>query len=167
KPIKYGSTIALFHVPTRKYLSTKGVKYPNHEQYMVVCTGQEIDYKHDLWTVYDKSNYSGDSLYISAGFIFKHKETGGFLHSHVTQFGKTPKSNYQQVTLLGGDDSHWIIRHYSSKVDYNYLDHLMDGDIISLFHKVTNIPLYSHDVLLDDRTQEVSCYGDGFEDNNM
>lgn len=38
KPIVYGSRIALVHVSTRKYLSTKRIKYdlgPNNQQYMV------------------------------------------------------------------------------------------------------------------------------------
>src|SRR4051794_3086224 len=38
KPIGYGSKIALVHVSTRKYLSTKGIKYdfgPQNQQYMV------------------------------------------------------------------------------------------------------------------------------------
>ncbi|CAG8748003.1 399_t:CDS:2, partial [Acaulospora morrowiae] len=164
KPIKYESTIALFHVPTRKYLSTKRVKYPKNKQYMVVCTDKELDFEHDLWTICDmnvKVPFSTCNI-----FGFKHKETGEKLHSHFTVHGTTPKSNHQQVTLWmhGAPDEHWIIRHHGSKVD---LDHLMDGDVINLFHKRTNLPLYSHDVLLDDGTQEVSCNGDGREDNNM
>ncbi|CAG8695256.1 5692_t:CDS:2, partial [Acaulospora morrowiae] len=164
KPIKYGSTIALFHVPTRKYLSTKGVKYPKHEQYIVVCTGKELDFEHDLWTICDLN--VGVPLSTCNNIGFKHKETGGNLHSHFTVHGTTPKSNHQQVTLYmhGHPDDYWIIRHHSSKVD---LDHLMDGDIINLFHQGTNLPLYSHDILMDDGTQEVSCNGDGREDNNM
>ncbi|CAG8476303.1 17834_t:CDS:2 [Acaulospora morrowiae] len=164
KPIKYESTIALFHVPTRKYLSTKRVKYPNHKQNMVVCTGKELDFEHDLWTICDMNV---KSPLLTCNIIgFKHKETGEKLHSHFIEHGKTPKSNHQQVTLFmrGNPDDHWIIRHHGSKVD---LDHLMDGDIINLFHKCTNLPLYSHDVLMDDGTQEVSCNGDGSEDNNM
>ena len=44
----------------------------------------------------------------------------------------------------------------------------MNGDIISLFHVATNnnLPLYSHPILLDDGSQEVSCHGNGHEENN-
>lgn len=38
KPIVYGSRIALVHVSTRKYLSTKKIQYdlgPDNQQYMV------------------------------------------------------------------------------------------------------------------------------------
>ena len=38
RPIVYGPKIALIHVSTGKYLSTKGIKYnlgPQNEQYMV------------------------------------------------------------------------------------------------------------------------------------
>ncbi|CAG8570350.1 18361_t:CDS:2, partial [Acaulospora morrowiae] len=171
KPIKYGSTVALFHVPTRKYLSNKGVKYSSnegakhsHNQYMVVCNGREIDYEYDLWTICDTN--VGDPLSIRNIIAFKHKKTGGNLHSHGLRNGTTPKSNHQQVTIFmnKNQDDYWTIRHNIPKGD---LDQLMSGDIISLFHKVTKIPLYSHDVLLDDGTQEVSCNGDGCEDNNM
>ncbi|CAG8733339.1 11084_t:CDS:2, partial [Acaulospora morrowiae] len=171
KPIKYGSTVALFHVPTRKYLSNKGVKYSSnegakysHNQHMVVCNGQEIDYEHDLWTICDTK--VGDSLSIRNIIAFKHKKTGGNLHSHVLLYGTTPKSNHQQVTIFMKKnlDDYWTIRHFIPKDDP---DQLISGDIISIFHKHTNIPLYSHDVLMDDGTQEVSCNGDGREDNNM
>ncbi|RIA81362.1 concanavalin A-like lectin/glucanase domain-containing protein, partial [Glomus cerebriforme] len=110
KPIVYGSRIALVHVSTEKYLSTKGIKYyigPQNQQYMVVTLCQDINH---------------------------------------------------------GDD--WLIRRYNSTISYD-TGHLMNGDIIGLFHINTNKPaLYSHPILLGDGTQEVSCYGEGDEKYN-
>jgi dolichyl-phosphate-mannose--protein O-mannosyl transferase len=64
-------------------------------------------------------------------------------------------------------DDDWLIRRYNSTTSYD-TGHLMNSDIIGLFHIITNKPaLYSHTVLLGDGSQEVSCYGDGSEKNNQ
>ncbi|CAJ0842652.1 12147_t:CDS:2 [Entrophospora sp. SA101] len=125
RPIVKGSKVALVHVPTRKYLSTKGV-IAFLEQYMVIGNGQEIDLKNDVWTVIGAcgtSESAGSPVYFNTIVGFKHRATGGNLHSHGMDCGTTPKSNHQQA-------------------------------------------LYSHDILLDDGTQEVSCYGNGNDENN-
>ncbi|UZO00633.1 uncharacterized protein OCT59_011755 [Rhizophagus irregularis] len=74
-----------------------------------------------------------------------------------------------KVTLRPGEigvDDEWLIRRYNLTTSYD-TDHLMNGDIIGLFHNITNKPaLYSHAVLLGDGSQEVSCFGDGSENNN-
>ncbi|POG53447.1 hypothetical protein GLOIN_2v1792406 [Rhizophagus irregularis DAOM 181602=DAOM 197198] len=73
------------------------------------------------------------------------------------------------LTLRPGEigvDDEWLIRRYNLTTSYD-TDHLMNGDIIGLFHNITNKPaLYSHAVLLGDGSQEVSCFGDGSENNN-
>ncbi|RGB35669.1 concanavalin A-like lectin/glucanase domain-containing protein [Rhizophagus diaphanus] len=175
KPIVYGSKIALVHVSTRKYLSTKGIKYdlgPNNEQYMVICSGQEINLKNDVWTVTGASGKNineGDLISLNNIIGFKHQATGCYLHSHDTSYERvTPISQQQQVTLCSdrGSDVDWLVRRYNSTTSYD-TGHLMSGDIIGLFHISTNKQaLYSHAVLLGDRSQEVSCYGDGSEKNN-
>ncbi|CAB4484516.1 unnamed protein product [Rhizophagus irregularis] len=176
KPIVYGSKIALKHLSTGKYLSTKGVKYdfgPNNQQYMIICNGQEIDTENDVWTLIetsDKGINEGDPVSLNNIIGFKHKSTGYYLHSHNTYNGKvTPISKQQQVTLRPGEigvDDEWLIRRYNPTTSYD-TGHLMNGDIIGLFHNKTNkSALYSHAVLLGDGSQEVSCSGDGSESNN-
>ncbi|CAG8511320.1 uncharacterized protein OCT59_017712 [Rhizophagus irregularis] len=175
KPIVCGSKIALVHVSTRKYLSTKGVKYdfaPKNKHYMVICSGQEIDLKNDVWTVIGangKSINEGDLISLNNIIGFRHQETGCYLHSHNTSYERvTPISKLQQVTLCSDRcmDDNWLIRRYNSITSYD-TGHLMNGDIICLFHINTNKQaLYSHTVLLGDESQEVSCYGDGSENNN-
>ncbi|GBC46641.2 uncharacterized protein OCT59_017711 [Rhizophagus irregularis] len=175
KPIVYGSKIAFVHVSTRKYLSTKGIKYdlgPNNEQYMVICSGQEINLENDVWTVIGASGKNineGDLISLNNIISFKHQATGCYLNSHDTSYERvTPISQQQQVTLCSdrGSDDDWLVRRYNSTTSYD-TGHLMSGDIIGLFHISTNKQaLYSHSVLLGDRSQEVSCYGDGSEKNN-
>ena len=73
------------------------------------------------------------------------------------------------VTLCGDKnrDDDFLIRRYSINDSYDDSGHLMNGDIVSLFHISTNKPpLYSHPILLDDGSQEVSCHGSGHEENN-
>ncbi|RIA87625.1 concanavalin A-like lectin/glucanase domain-containing protein [Glomus cerebriforme] len=175
KPIVYGSKVALVHVSTRKYLSTKGIKYdfgPQNQQYMIICNGQEIDLINDVWTIIGANGTSvsaGDHISLNTIIGFKHQATGYNLHSHDTSYEKfTPISKHQQVTLyrdINGDND-WLIRRYNQTASYDGSGHLMNGDIIGLFHINTNKPaLYSHNILLGDGTQEVSCYGDGDEKN--
>ncbi|GES75946.1 glycosyltransferase family 39 protein [Rhizophagus clarus] len=178
KPIVYGSKIALVHVSTRKYLSTKGIIYdlgPNNQQYMVVCNKQEIDLNDDVWIVIGENStivrmVSSVSLNTTIGF--KHQETGYNLHSHDTSCDKvTPISKQQQVTMCRDANTNdgWLIRRYNSNTtSYDDSGRLMSGDIISLFHVPTNKPaLCSHTILLGDGSQEVfCCYGDAGERNN-
>ena len=64
-------------------------------------------------------------------------------------------------------DDDWLLRRYNQNA-YDDSGHLMDGDIIGLFHITTNKPaLCSHTVLFGDGSQEVSCHGDGSEENNQ
>ncbi|CAB4484495.1 unnamed protein product [Rhizophagus irregularis] len=176
KPIVYGSKIALAHVSTGKYLSTKGIKYDlgrnDQQHYMAICDGQELDLKNDVWTIIGANGISikeGDPVSLNNIIGFKHQATGCYLNSHGTNYGRvTPMSKQQQVTMCSDRDSNndWVIRRYNSTTSYD-VGHLMNGDIISLFHIRTNKPaLYSNAILLGDGTQEVSCYGDGSENNN-
>ncbi|CAG8617391.1 9841_t:CDS:10, partial [Acaulospora morrowiae] len=172
-PVKYGSTVAFIHASTGKYLSTKGVVAPGNTQLMVVCTGQEIDPKNDLWTVigtHGTITQFGESVPYGTVVRLKHQATRGNLHSHTASFGTTPKSNQQQVTIYpsDNDDDNWTIRHYSSNTDFSDSGLLvMDSNSISLLHNTTNMnALYSHEILLDDGSQEVSCNENGHNENN-
>ncbi|GBC46652.2 uncharacterized protein OCT59_017718 [Rhizophagus irregularis] len=175
KPIVYGSKITLAHVSTGRYLSTKGIKYDlgrDDQHYMVICGGQEIDLKNDVWTIIGANGESikeGDPVSLNNIIGFKHQATGCYLNSHGTSYERaTPITKQQQVTMCSDRDSNndWVIRRYNSTTSYD-IGHLMNGDIISLFHIKTNKPaLYSNAILLGDGSQEVSCYGDGSDKNN-
>jgi hypothetical protein len=66
----------------------------------------------------------------------------------------------------GSIDDNWLIRRCNPITSYDTV-YLMNSDIINLFHINTNkLALYSHNVLLGDGSQEVSCSGDGSESNN-
>ncbi|GES75959.1 glycosyltransferase family 39 protein [Rhizophagus clarus] len=177
KPILYGSRIALVHVSTRKYLSTKGIKYDfgqQNQQYMVICNGQEIDLKSDVWTVIGangKSVITGSPVSLNTTIGFKHQATGHNLHSHDTNYGRyTPISKQQQVTLCRdvNTDDDWLVQRYSPNTpnSFDNSGNLMSGEIIDLSHSKTNKSLYSHSIILGDGSQEVSCHKDESETNN-
>ncbi|CAG8538434.1 9766_t:CDS:2 [Funneliformis caledonium] len=170
--IAYDSKVALVHVPTGKYLSTKGIKYDSDKcdpQYMVVGNGWEIDLNNDVFTVieaFDTSVSAGSSVPFNTLVGFKHQATGGILHSHTMYYGSTPLMKHQQVTIWPkrNNDDDWLIRRYNSKEDSSYLS---DGDIIILIHDKSNkTALYSHPMLFGDGTQEVSYHGNGNDENN-
>ena len=73
------------------------------------------------------------------------------------------------MTIFEGRDGNddWLIRRYSPNTSYDDSGSLNHGDIISIFHNLGNkLALYSHNILLDDGTQEVSCHGNGNDENN-
>ncbi|GBC05210.1 hypothetical protein RclHR1_00610022 [Rhizophagus clarus] len=143
------------------------------DDFLAICNGEEIDLENDIWSVIGASGKNikeGDSVSLNNIIGFKHQATGCYLHSHDTQHGKvTPISKQQQVTICPGGgniDDDWLIRRYNPNISYD-IGYLMNGDIIGLFHVRTNRPaLYSHNALLGDGSQEVSCSGDGSECNN-
>ncbi|CAI2199391.1 2952_t:CDS:2, partial [Funneliformis geosporum] len=178
KLIAYGSKVALVHIPSNKYLSTNGIKYdlgPDNKQYMVIGKGREIDLTNDIWTIigaYGTNVRAGRPVPYNTIVGFKHQATGGNLHSHNMYDGRiTPISKHQQVTInpgaSGNYDDDFLIQRINSKVPKEEPGYLMNGDIICLFHITTNKPaLYSNSILFNDGTQEVSCHGNGNDENN-
>ncbi|CAI2193284.1 12185_t:CDS:2, partial [Funneliformis geosporum] len=143
------------------------------EDFFVVGNGQEMDLNNDVWTVigpYGTSVIAGSPVPFNTNIGFNHQATGGNLHSHDINDGKiTPISKQQQVTVNPGIscDDDFLIQRYNTKSSKDHPEFLMNGDIICLFHITTNKPaLYSHSILFGDGTQEVSCHGNGNDENN-
>ncbi|CAB4384002.1 unnamed protein product [Rhizophagus irregularis] len=89
KPIVYGSRIALVHVSTRKYLSTKRIKYDLGPNNQVICNRQEIDLENDVWIVIGASgtrtiasDHNGDII-----SLFHIRTNRPALCSHTTLLG--------------------------------------------------------------------------------
>ncbi|CAI2170442.1 5135_t:CDS:2 [Funneliformis geosporum] len=167
KQIVYGSKVTLFHVPTSKYLS----KSSNMETSRAVGINREDDFKNCIFTVieaYGTNVNTGNPLPFNTTFGFKHQATGGILHSHATIYGVTPVSKHQEVLVWYGRDNNddWIIRRYNPNASKEVSDYLMSSELISISHKLSDkLALYSHPILLEDGTQEVSCHGNGNDEN--
>ncbi|RGB35650.1 hypothetical protein C1646_759050 [Rhizophagus diaphanus] len=121
KPIVYGSRIALVHVSTRKYLSTKKIQYdlgPDNQQYMVICNRPERDLENDVWIIIGANGTSiseGTPVSLNTIIGFKHQAIGHNLHSHDTRNNKvTPISKQQQ-----GDESQEVFCHHGDESERN------------------------------------------------
>ncbi|CAG8765796.1 17586_t:CDS:2, partial [Funneliformis caledonium] len=139
----------------------------------VVGNGRKIDLNNDVWNVIGPCGTSvnaGRPVPYNTIVGFNHQATGRNLHSHDMKDGKlTPLTKQQQVTINPGTsiDDDFLIRRYNSKAFKDDPGYLMNGDIIYLFHITTNKPaLYSNSILFGDGTQEVSCHGNGNDENN-
>ncbi|GBC03951.1 hypothetical protein RclHR1_05410007 [Rhizophagus clarus] len=168
RQIRYGSKIALKHVATGRFLSSKDVKYDSgSKQYIVFCNNWQPDKKTDFWIVippHEQYCKSGSPVAFNSAIGLKHQQTSRNLHSHTS---KSPKTNQQEVTCWGPDtNDDWLLQRHSINNDYDNSGYWKIGDIISLRHVNTKKSLSSHDFLLDDGNQEVTCHADGHEENH-
>ena len=65
----------------------------------VVCNGQKIDLKNDVWTVDGEHGTElrrGSLVKFNTTIGFRHQATGVNLHSHGAEFATTIKSKHQQ-----------------------------------------------------------------------
>ncbi|CAI2162839.1 17095_t:CDS:2 [Funneliformis geosporum] len=119
---------------------------------MAVCTGREIDLKNDVFTVIEALD-SGIFTFSCYSLLWKH-----------TDFEASTR-----MTIWDGRDGNddFFIRRYNSNTYNDESGYLSNGDIISLLHVLSGTALYSHPVLLDDGTQQVSCHGNGNDENKV
>jgi len=110
-----------------------------------------------------------------------HNTQGGYLHSHAHMYPEGSKQ--QQITLYPHKDENnvWLLENQTQPIGANnetipgFLawdalspQHIMDGDVLKLYHLITSRRLHSHDqkppVTEADWQFEVSAYGyEGFE----
>jgi dolichyl-phosphate-mannose--protein O-mannosyl transferase len=64
------------------------------------------------------------------------------------------------------EDDNWQLQRHSTTPIYDNSGYWLVGDIISLRHVNTKKSLLSHDFLLDNGNQEVTCHEDGHEENH-
>lgn len=123
---------------------------------------------------------SADVAFGSRISMRHHNTQGGYLHSHMHMYPAGSKQ--QQITLYPHKDENnvWLLENQTQPEgadgpiqgpqawDDRKPDWIMDGDIIKLYHAITDRRLHSHDerppVTEADWQQEVSAYGfKGFE----
>ncbi|RIA90678.1 MIR motif-containing protein [Glomus cerebriforme] len=166
--IRYGSKIALKHIATGRFLSSKDIKYEaGSRQQMVFCSNWQPDKQHDCWIVIppcEKHCKPGSPVPFNSVIGLKHQQTSQNLHSHDIE---SPKTKQQEVTCCGIDtNDDWLLQRHSITSSYDDSGYLMVGDIISLRHINTNKSLSSHDFMLNNGNQEVTCHSDGHEENH-
>ncbi|RIA90677.1 MIR motif-containing protein [Glomus cerebriforme] len=170
--IRYGSKIALKHIATGRFLSSTDIKYETGlKQQMVFCNGWQPDKQHDFWIVIPpcKKHYKpGNPITFNSVIGLKHQKTGLNLHSHSLNYGESPITKQQEVTCYGllNDDDNWVLKRHSTTSSYDDSGYWMVGDIISLRHDRTKKSLSSHDFMINNGYQEVTCHADGHEENH-
>ena len=64
------------------------------------------------------------------------------------------------------DDDNWLLQRHSITSSYDNSGYWMADDIISLRHCCMKRSLLSHEFLLNNGNQEVTCHEDGHEENH-
>ncbi|CAB4411192.1 unnamed protein product [Rhizophagus irregularis] len=147
--IRYGSTVALKHVATGKYLTSIGnLCYTTGSQkQLIYASDSEFNPNHKI---------SGNSL----GIFYYYSQYPKYRY----EYHKSPSSNHTEVSC-GGSDYIWNFKH--SKLE-NYEGYLKSNDIVNLSIKKSHDNnkvefLRSHDVQFtigNDTFQEVVCHNE-------
>ncbi|PKY56367.1 hypothetical protein RhiirA4_476618 [Rhizophagus irregularis] len=185
RQVRYGSKIALKHVATGRFLSCiKGMRYDTgFKQHMAFCNGWQPDKLQDLWIVIPACKQhvkSGNPVPFNSVIGLKHQQSGLNLHSHNkdSPSTKSPVTKQQEVTCFGGVlewnghdgppnyDDNWLLQRHSTTSNYDNSGYWEVGDIISLRHINTKRSLSSHDFMMSNGFQEVTCHADGHEENH-
>ncbi|CAG8691366.1 6152_t:CDS:2, partial [Dentiscutata erythropus] len=169
--VKYGSVITLRHNNTGKLLSSTFERYTGgSKQYWAFAVDRRAtDY--ESWTImpevlqngfsptYGGNKDKGSPVYYGDTITLINNGTGQKLHSH-SEF-KSPISFQQEVTCMTFDDKNdnWIVQHYLRGIVPNQEPWNECHDIF-LSHYVTKLGLNSHNYMLNNEYQEVTCFGD-------
>ncbi|GBC27601.1 uncharacterized protein OCT59_013326 [Rhizophagus irregularis] len=157
--IKFGTSIALKHVATGKYLSSYNVNYLTGSGQRVVFAGEELPDRNALWHVtcnntnhnyqhYQHCTYD-DSFYLT------HKETGNKLYISTTH--KSPTTGQLEVSCRNNEarSLNWI----NTNTTNNNAPYVKAKDVITL--KYGDYIFRSHDFTftIGNKTfQEVVCH---------
>ncbi|CAG8767521.1 9146_t:CDS:2, partial [Racocetra persica] len=168
--IKYGSVITLRHIDTGKLLSSSLKKYTTgSKQYWAFAVDRRpTDYeswtiipeviKNGIAPVYGGSKEIGSPVFYGDIITLRNNGTGKKLHSH-NNFN-SPITLQQEVTCQTCNDinDNWDVMHYVH--DFEYKDPWNECHDIVLMHANTKLILSSHNYMLNDDYQEVTCFGD-------
>ncbi|EXX71115.1 Pmt5p [Rhizophagus irregularis DAOM 197198w] len=108
KIIKFGSSIALKHVATGKYLSSWNVNYPTGSKQRVVFAGEKLSNGNALWyATCTTTNRNYQNCTYDDRFYLTHKVTGKKLCMSINY--KSPTTRHAEVSCRNeGDSLNWI-----------------------------------------------------------
>ncbi|CAI2184729.1 7424_t:CDS:2, partial [Funneliformis geosporum] len=173
--LRFGSCIALQHSTTLKYLSSKlpisneTLNNGNKDQVFAARRKSE----NELWMVLQgygerRRLKMGEIVPFNTQIRLKHIISRRYLRSHPDY--SAPISDQQDV--CHGDEhisdlnDNWLVQRHSYSNYYDNSGYWLAGDAITLRHIQTGATLHSHNIMLDDDNQEVTCYGPGHEEND-
>ncbi|RIB27752.1 hypothetical protein C2G38_2137654 [Gigaspora rosea] len=171
--VKYGSVITLRHIDTGKLLSSSLHRYTGvSKQYWVYAVNRHAtDY--ESWTVmpelinegvtpvYQKGQ-KGSIVCYGDKITLLNNGTGQKLHSHPYERFKSPITSQQEVTCQtwNNSDDNWAAQHCVYDVTSEDKEPWNECHDIILMHVNTKLMLNSHNYMLNDNYQEVTCFGD-------
>ncbi|KAI8636832.1 MIR motif-containing protein [Parasitella parasitica] len=177
-PIIFGNLISLKHNMTGRYLASVADSYYENGsgQQIVYAGGWESSEETSFIVIPPIGEDIEGDVEVNFGDVIrlKHLVTGAHLHSHADI--ASPITDQQEVTCHGDDDTsdendEWIVEQWTFDEDENENFSLDDrtwytGRSFFLRHKNTGLTLHSHDELLTEEHNEVTCYGDGPDEND-
>ncbi|CAG8659992.1 27697_t:CDS:2 [Dentiscutata erythropus] len=134
---------------------------------------------YELWTImpevlknatppiYSGNKEKGLPVYYGDKITLMNNGTGQKLHSHKfkAEHGhndRSPITSQQEVTgyTLNDHNDNWTIQHYVYDISSNDKELWNECHDIFLLHDLTKLGLNSHNYMLNDEHQEVTCFGD-------
>ncbi|KAJ2811223.1 hypothetical protein GGI24_006872, partial [Coemansia furcata] len=168
--IKIGSIISLKHNMTGRYLHTD--RSHNTES----GSGQQMVYgyhwnqdENDWWQVLPANRdvpVPGSVVAFGTQIRLRHLETGKHLHSHYNYH--EGRSGQNEITAYGDsmhsdENDHWVVEKWGEGA---YGQTWTQSEVIVLRHYVSGMALHSHDIMISEDVQSVTCFGPGNEEND-
>ncbi|KAJ2455149.1 hypothetical protein EV183_001078 [Coemansia sp. RSA 2336] len=168
--IKIGSIIALKHNMTGRFLHTdRSHSTESGSNQQLVYGFRWSPDENDWWQVLPANQDSpvpGSIVSFGTQIRLRHLETGRHLHSHYNF--RDQRSGQNEVTAFGDqtnsdENDHWVIERWG---DGGYGQKWGAHEVVVLRHYVSGMTLHSHEILISDDVQSVTCFGPGNEEND-
>ncbi|KAJ2360480.1 hypothetical protein H4S01_005716, partial [Coemansia sp. RSA 2610] len=168
--IKIGSIIALKHNMTGRFLHTdRSHSTESGSNQQLVFGFRWNPDENDYWQVLPANHdvpVPGSIVSYGTQIRLRHMETGHHLHSHYNY--RESRSGQNEVTAYGDqsnsdENDHWVIERWG---DGAYGQTWNAHDVVVLRHYVSGMTLHSHEILISEDVQSVTCFGPGNEEND-
>ncbi|KAJ2783257.1 hypothetical protein GGI15_002646 [Coemansia interrupta] len=168
--IKMGSIVALKHNMTGRFLHTDRSHntQTGSNQQLVFGFRWNPD-ENDWWQVLPANHdvpVPGAIVTYGTQIRLRHLQTGRHLHSHYNY--RDPKCGQNEVTAYGDqsfsdENDHWVVERWGTG---SYGQTWEASDVVVFRHYVSGMTLHSHDILISEDVQSVTCFGPGSEEND-
>ncbi|KAJ2065289.1 hypothetical protein GGI17_000341 [Coemansia sp. S146] len=168
--VKIGSIISLKHNMTGRFLHTDRSHSTStgSNQQLVFGFRWNPD-ENDWWQVLPANRdvpVPGSVVSFGTQIRLRHVETGRHLHSHYNYH--EGRSGQNEVTAYGDsmrsdENDHWVVEKWGEGA---YGQTWTQGEVIVLRHYVSGMALHSHDLMISDDVQSITCFGRGEEEND-
>ncbi|ORX69065.1 hypothetical protein DL89DRAFT_224319, partial [Linderina pennispora] len=167
--IKFGTVISLKHNMTGRYLhSDRSHSTHSGSNQQLVFGFRWSQDENDWWQVLPANGDSpnpGEHVTFGSRIRLRHVETRAHLHSHpwtdqasgqneITAFGDTNYSDENDI---------WIVERWGDDEQGDVWD---ANEVVVFRHENSGYALHSHDIMISDDVQSVTCFGDGHEEND-